>query len=236
LVFLGNPPDETQLYEEDYGGADPEAEAYRAGSSHKHMAELYSINQQRLACLRSLKPHARLLDIGCGRGHFIKLAHETGYDAQGIDVSARAIGYAREQFGLRAEVRRLEEIVEAGEQFDLITLWHVLEHFADPYAALRQIRSLLRRDGLCVIEVPNLRSLKFMLSKSKWNGGNHPFYHRTFFTGRTLKDAFTRTGFSGARRLRLSYRIPGRSRLYDSSKRFFNLLALDAFLDMAAWK
>jgi 2-polyprenyl-3-methyl-5-hydroxy-6-metoxy-1,4-benzoquinol methylase len=51
---------------------------------------------------------------------------------------------------------------------------HVLEHFVNPYEVLAQIRSLLKNGGVCVIEVPNLRSLKFMLAKTKWKGGNHP--------------------------------------------------------------
>jgi SAM-dependent methyltransferase len=224
------------LYDEYYSAAEPSSKEYRDNSSNPELREFYAINQQRVKNLKFFRTDGTLLDIGCGRGQFLKTASEHGYQAEGIDISEQAVAYARREFGLNAEARSLDDIVASGKQFDVVTLWHVLEHFTNPYETLSQIRKLLTSEGICVVEVPNLHSLKFMLSKTKWQGGNHPLYHRTFFSANTLRDALIRSGFSGVRRLNLSYHIPERSIFYEATKRTLNVLALDAFLDFIVWK
>ncbi len=236
LVFLGNPPAVETLYDDYYSTAEPSSVEYRADSVDSHLRELHAINSQRVARIQQLRQTGSMLDIGCGRGQFLKIAREHGFQIYGIDVSEKAVSYARREFGLKADNRLLEDVAASGEQFDVATLWHVLEHFADPYAALKQVKQLLKSGGMCVIEVPNLHSLKFILSATKWEGGNHPLYHRTFFTADTLRTALVRSGFSSARRVRWSYSIPGRSGSYEWMKQALNVVAMDAFLDFVAWK
>lgn len=235
LVFLGNPPPEEALYEEYYSSEEPREDEYRIGSQNPRMRELFAINAQRIKRIHRLKPDGSLLDIGCGRGYFLRTATELGYRTYGIDVSEKAVAYAGRVFDVRADVRSMENLLETGEQFDVITLWHVLEHFVDPFAALRQIRQLLRPDGLCIVEVPNVRSMKFLLSRTKWEGGNHPLYHRTFFSAKTLQAALEDSGFSDVRRMRWSYDAPGMKRPYWYLKHGLNWIAMDAFLDVVAW-
>ncbi|MGA3286464.1 MAG: class I SAM-dependent methyltransferase [Bacteroidota bacterium] len=236
LVYLGNPPKGDGLYDEYYSDREPSSDAYRYDSSDPALRELYEINQQRIKNIKLFKTDGKLLDIGCGRGQFLKTASEHGYYADGIDVSERAVAYARREYGRNAEVRMLAEVVASGEQFDVVTLWHVLEHFINPYEALWQISTLLKRGGICVVEVPNLHSFKFMMSKTKWHGGNHPLFHRTFFSAKTLRAALLRSGFSRVQRLNISYHVPGRNELYEAVKRTLNVVAMDAFLDFVAWK
>ena len=236
LVYLGNPPAVETLYDGYYSTAEPSPAEYRADSGHSRLRELHAINSQRVARIQQLRQTGSMLDIGCGRGQFLKIANDHGFQTYGIDVSEKAVSYARQEFGVRAGVRPLEELAASGEQFDVVTLWHVLEHFADPYAALRQVKQLLKSGGICLIEVPNLHSLKFILSATKWEGGNHPLYHRTFFTADMLRAALVRSGFSSVRRVRWSYSVPGRSGSYEWMKRALNMVALDAFLNFAAWK
>jgi len=177
-----------------------------------------------------------VLDIGCGRGYFLKTASNHGFDVHGIDISETAVQYVTEKFLLRATCETLDDLLKSNRRYDIITLWHVLEHFLDPYTYLNKTNRLLNEFGICVVEVPNLRSLKFMLSKQKWQGGNHPLYHRTFFTSRTLRDALMKTGFSQVKRSLLSYSIPDRSHAYDILKCGLNVFALDAFLNFTAFK
>ena len=236
LTYLGNPPDEAHLYDTYYPEAERAAADYRADSPYPELAERYAINQQRMNWLKRWKPNGTLLDIGCGQGHFLRTAGEHGYSASGMDVSESAVEYAVREFGVRASVGEIENLLTDGTQYDLITLWHVLEHFVNPFETLRQVRGLLRDGGRCFIEVPNLHSLKFMLAKQKWEGTNHPHYHRTFFSAATLRRALRDTGFSEIERARLSYRIPGRNTLYETSKQILNVAALDAFLDFSARK
>ncbi len=236
LVYLGNPPEEEALYEDYYGASVPRAASYRPDSDDPGLRELYAINEQRIRRIKRLKPTGRLLDVGCGRGYFVKTANEHSYASVGIDVSARAVAYASREFGVRADVLSTEEMAGSGERYDVVTLWHVLEHFIEPYEALAHVRTVLKDDGICVIEVPNLHSLKFIISKSKWEGGNHPLYHRTFFTPATLRDALIQSGFSRVRRVRWSYHVRGRSAPYEWLKHLLDLVGMDAFLDFVAWR
>ncbi len=232
LTFLGNPPPEDELYEDYYDGSELDAADYRAESSDPAQCELFAINRQRVERIALAKPSGTLLDIGCGRGQFVWSAQQAGFESSGIDVSQRAVDYARDRLGVDAQVRDLEDVSRSGDTFDVITMWHVLEHFADPFATLCTVRDMLKPEGICVVEVPNLHSLKFVLSRTKWKGGNHPLYHRTFFTSATLRRAFRDAGFDDVQRERWSYQVPGRSRTFEQVKRGLDLLGLDAFLDV----
>jgi 2-polyprenyl-3-methyl-5-hydroxy-6-metoxy-1,4-benzoquinol methylase len=174
--------------------------------------------------------------VGCGKGYFLKTAQESGFRATGIDLADAAVQFARQSFGVDAVRLDAKDILRSGEVFDIITGWHVVEHFLDPLQVLRLLRQLLSEDGICFFEVPNLRSLKFTLSRNKWIGGNHPLYHRTFFTQHTLKQMLLEAQFSTVQRVRLSYHVPGRSAAYETAKGVLNRFALDAFLDFVAYK
>ena len=234
LVYLGNPPDEGLIYEQYYESSEPDGRKYRANSDDPFLAELHAINTQRSARIAEIKPSGRLLDVGCGRGNFLTIARDYGFDVHGIDISERAVAYARKQFNLKVDVATLDDLARTHNRFDVITLWHVLERFPDPFKHLHQVRSLLKEGGICVIEVPNLNSLKFRIASHKWHGGNHPLYHRTFFSTGTLRHALARTGFSEAHRLRPTYRIRGRSKIYEGFKAGLNVVGMDAFLAFVA--
>ncbi len=226
FVFLENPPGEESLYEEYY--ADPSPENF--GSGDPVLAELFAINQQRAALISSFRAGGRLLDIGCGRGFFLRTALERGFRAEGIDVSRRAVDFANRIAGVRASTDSLDTLAERGERYTIITAWHVVEHFLNPVEELAKIRKLLGDDGELFVEVPNLRSMRFMLARAKWRGGDHPRYHRSFFDAGTLRKALMRGGFSRMRRIPLSYRLQRRNRLYETGKRVLNSVALDSFL------
>ena len=236
VVYIGNPPDRSTVYDEDYDVTSYDAKDYDRFSSLKGLSELYAINEQRLKFIKREKQSGQLLDIGCGLGFFIKTAHKYGFDVYGIDVAKRAVQYVENTFKLIARVETLDELLRQGKRFDLITLWHVLEHFVNPVDELKKIRRLLNEGGVCFIEVPNLHSLRFKLSRNKWVGGNHPLYHRSFFTNQTLEDTLYKSGFSRTKRIPTSYHITERSYIYETLKNILNIIAMDAFLDFVAWK
>ena len=122
------------------------------------------------------------------------------------------------------------------QQFDVITMWHLLEHLSDPAAALFHAKKCLKPGGYMIIEVPNIHSLKFLLSsdQNRWIGGNHPRYHRHFFSYKTLKRLLTKTGFSQVNQLPLTYVISNFSWLKKRTKRVFNRIHLDSFITVIA--
>jgi SAM-dependent methyltransferase len=99
-------------------------------------------------------PGSTLLDIGCGTGHFVAFMKRYGWNASGIERDSDARNYA-------ARINRIK--VEGNESmnylppshYDVITLWHVLEHFHDPDAAIRQVSGALKSDGIIVAALPN---------------------------------------------------------------------------------
>lgn len=236
LVYLANPPDTKTLYESYYDEIIYNAADYRPDSGDKRLSTLFAINEQRLEFIKKEKRRSDLLDVGCGFGFFLKTACDAGYSTTGIDASAKAIEYARSEFGINAGNETLEDMVKKGLAFDIITLWHVLEHFLNPLDELIKIRKLLGSGGICYVEVPNLDSLKFKASRQKWSGGNHPKYHRSFFTAKTLELTLKKAGFSPINRIRASYKTPEMSVIYIGIKRLLNWAALDSFLIFSAEK
>jgi 2-polyprenyl-3-methyl-5-hydroxy-6-metoxy-1,4-benzoquinol methylase len=239
LLFLLNIPDEKEIYE-DYYKIEFTKEDYNAESKYPYLADIFEINRQRIQKLNQLQKALKstgkkILDIGCGSGLFLKTAKDEGYETYGIDISANALKFAKEEFGLNAEAKSTEDIINEEKKFDIITLWHVLEHFLNPVKELISIKDLLSPGGYIFIEVPNFNSAEFRLSGYKWKGGNHPKYHRTFFSNKTLEETLMRSGFGNFQRIQISYQLPARNPLFNSAKKFFNAIAMDAFLDYTAY-
>jgi 2-polyprenyl-3-methyl-5-hydroxy-6-metoxy-1,4-benzoquinol methylase len=97
----------------------------------------------------------KLLDIGCGIGEFSHLAMRSGWDVEAIEFSPRAAAFARERFDLRVHEKPIEECSFAEGQFDVATMWGVLEHLTKPRQLLSQIRTYLKGGGLLALEVPS---------------------------------------------------------------------------------
>lgn len=233
FVFTGNPPDEQALYEHYYEQISPNAHIYNNESPSPSVREIFFINRARAAKIRSIAPTGSVLDIGCGPGYFLKTIVNEGFAAHGLEVSTRAAAFAREQFDLTITQGTIDTAAKNLERYDIITMWHVLEHFLDPVSTLTKIRHLLKNDGLLIIEVPNLHSLKFMLKKNRWQGGNHPQYHKSFFTSSTLSRCLKMAGFHNMARLGLCYTIPGMSRHMHYIKKTLNQISMDSFLSYA---
>jgi 2-polyprenyl-3-methyl-5-hydroxy-6-metoxy-1,4-benzoquinol methylase len=96
----------------------------------------------------------RLLDIGCGTGHFLYAMKQDGWEVEGIEKSPKARSFAESEFGLSV-IDTSQIAAHKDNSFDCITLWHVLEHFNDPEMIMKEIRRLLKPDGICVIALPN---------------------------------------------------------------------------------
>lgn len=155
---------------------------------------LAAFDRQRLSLLRraGVVPPARVIDAGAGRGRFVAAARAAGYDAHGIEPSARGVDAARSVYGVELERATIEQA--APGRADAVTLWHVLEHLDDPAAALRRIASWLQPGGVLLVGVPNLDSLQARLAGGRWFHLDLP-RHRTHFTPRGLTTLLTRSGF-----------------------------------------
>ena len=112
--------------------------------------------QRRLRIVLRHKRSGRLLDAGAGIGQFLDHARPYFAEVTGTEVSRSAIAVAQRQFGLRLHSGSLETVnADALGLFDVITLFHVLEHVPDPDKALDCARELLSPGGVLVLAVPN---------------------------------------------------------------------------------
>ncbi|HEY5125108.1 MAG TPA: class I SAM-dependent methyltransferase [Ignavibacteria bacterium] len=235
LIYLLNSPDESELYEKYYDILF-KPEDYSANSKFEFLSEIYLINRQRLEFFKKNGLSGKILDYGCGSGLFLKTISELCNDIEGVDLSQNALDFAKNEFGLKVFNKSADELLKENKKYDIITLFHVVEHFIYPVSELKKIYQLLNKGGFCFIEVPNFNSIKFRLSGYKWKGGNHPLYHKSFFTAKSLQDTLKRSGFKKYKRVRLSYKIPSKGTPHNLLKTIFNFFALDSFLNYVAYK
>lgn len=121
-----------------------------------------------------------LLDIGCGRGLFLDIMKKDGWRVAGVEFNEETASYANKVYGINVITpQAMTELPD--ESYDVITLYHVLEHLQDPAAVFRTCSRILKKHGLLVIAVPNLSSFQAGLGRSKWFHLDVPYhlYHYT---------------------------------------------------------
>ncbi len=157
---------------------------------HKRSLEkdvFLSLSPNRVKKIKKLKNGGRILDVGCGFGKFLFEMSKEGWQVYGNDISQVACDNARKEFGLKNIYNgELLSLNFPENFFDVITLWHALEHLEKPKETLKRIYQILKDDGLLVIESPDFSSLLSRFFKDKWQALELP-RHLYHFSGRTLR-------------------------------------------------
>jgi SAM-dependent methyltransferase len=112
--------------------------------------------------------------------------HRLGWEAWGVETSVDGAALARQKPGLRIQDRPLPECGLPAAKFDVVTLWHSLEHVGNPKAYLDEIRRILKQDGILFLAVPNVDGLEFRLFGGNWFHLDLP-RHQYQFSPRTLE-------------------------------------------------
>lgn len=166
-----------------------------SGSSETDLTELPA-EVEKIDFLRSeniLQDRGSVLDIGFGKGGFLLSMMREGWDCTGVELTedvelpAAVDGKFRALFGGRG----LEMLDPDG--YDLITLWHVLEHLESPREILRLAQKHLKADGRLIVAVPNFDGLSARLFRRRWFGAIPP-WHLHLFAPRTLTLLLARSG------------------------------------------
>lgn len=139
-------------------------------------------------------PPGRLLDFGCGGGSFLKRMAERGWHVTGLDAAVGAVREVQESLGLTALVGSLPHEGLAPASFEVVTMWHSLEHVHDPLAILAEAYRLLTPGGKLIVACPNIDSWPFRWFGPAWFGLDLP-RHLVHFTPKTLTDAMESSGF-----------------------------------------
>jgi 2-polyprenyl-3-methyl-5-hydroxy-6-metoxy-1,4-benzoquinol methylase len=127
------------------------------------------LEPNRAKIIEGFKTKGRILDIGIGRGEFLFEMKKRGWQVFGNELSDNLYTFAKNEYNLENIYNKdLLDIDFPDKLFDVITLWHVLEHLIDPLKSLKKINKILKEDGLIIIESPNFESLQRKFFKDKW--------------------------------------------------------------------
>ncbi len=149
------PHDARQFYEHDYRLS--YKNTYKP--KPKHVLRAGKVALSRFEKIHGLLSCPRaVLDVGTGGGEFAYLLQSLGHQVRGIEPNRGYAEYSQQEYGLAAEIGFVQDAVFPAESFDVITIWHVLEHTEDPGAVLARLRSWLKPDGILVVEVPNVEA------------------------------------------------------------------------------
>ena len=138
-------------------------------------------------------PGGRVLDVGCGNGKLLLRLRALGWEVEGTDVDADAVGVARAA-GLSAHLGELADQGLPGDAFDVAHLGHVVEHLYDPVGVLRECRRVLKPGGLLVVMTPNTAGWGHRTFGRHWRHLDPP-RHLVLFDAGNLAEAVRRAGF-----------------------------------------
>jgi len=153
------------------------------------------LKPNRVKIIKNLKKEGKILDIGCGEGGFLFDMHKEGWKVYGNDISKTGCDFARRELGLENIYDKdLLSLDFPEDFFDIVTMWHTLEHMKKPREILRRINRLLKDDGILIIECPDFSNLQSRFFREKSFALDLPrhFYQ---FTPKTLEKLLKLTGF-----------------------------------------
>jgi 2-polyprenyl-3-methyl-5-hydroxy-6-metoxy-1,4-benzoquinol methylase len=188
FVWVNPPPDDQHLrnyyawsYRREAKGT-PERTLRQVYRAAQGAAARYTLLAPRLA------PGLPVLDVGAGGGELVYLLRKLGVDAQGIEPDETYSNFARRELQVPVVTAFLQDATFPARAFQLVLLFHVLEHVAHPREVLTRLAGWLGPSGAVVIEVPNLDS-RCEAPISRFHRD-----HLSYFTPRTLTLAAARSG------------------------------------------
>ena len=139
---------------------------------------------------------SRILEIGSGHGFFLDIMKKNGYDIAGFEISKEKRKYSKKVTKVPVLDININEKIPTVKPFDIVVLFHTLEHITDPVILLKNIKKLLKPKGKVLVEVPNCDDFHLGLNKFY-----KEFYweraHIHYFNSKSLKTVINLGGFKG---------------------------------------
>ena len=140
--------------------------------------------KNKLSLVNSLQKKGKLLDIGAGTGDFLLTAKNDGWNVIGVEPSEKARLIAAKK-GIE-----LKPVADFNDHsFDIITMWHVLEHVPDLQNQIKELKRLLKPNGAIIIAVPNFKSYDAKYYGEFWAAYDTP-RHLWHFSKTAIKKLF----------------------------------------------
>ena len=142
--------------------------------------------KNKLNLINSLQPNkGKILDIGAGTGEFLSVAKQNGWKTTGVEPSDKA-----KQIAINKGVSFVEAIAQLEDRsFDVITMWHVLEHVPDLDLQIKELKRLLKPTGSLIIAVPNFKSFDAEYYGKFWAAYDVPI-HFWHFSKKAIQKLF----------------------------------------------
>lgn len=192
-AFLDPSPTSEQLaqaYNEDYYG---EGESKFNPTVERIIDFFRRQNAKKMAKLFGGK--GAILDIGCGNGSFLfNLGKQGDFQLYGLELQGKSAQRASKIESIDLTIGELKSTTFRKNSFDAITLIHVFEHLPNPREVIEIISSILKIDGVLVIEIPNIDSWQARFFKEDWLHLDSP-RHLNFFKTNALKRIMRESGF-----------------------------------------
>jgi 2-polyprenyl-3-methyl-5-hydroxy-6-metoxy-1,4-benzoquinol methylase len=192
-VFLADVPEDlARYYDADY--YDPGLEEGRPGWAAGERTPPAFAAAHRIGLIQRHVSPGRLIEVGSGNGAFAVAARDAGFAVTAIEMNESSCRYLEREPGITAicSHRPADELARLG-RVEVIAMWHVLEHLANPAEVIRQAARLLTPGGLLALAVPNIDSLQFRLLRSRWAHVDAP-RHLCLIPPRTLTELGRESG------------------------------------------
>ena len=152
------------------------------------------IARQRIRWLSKRRSGGLFLELGPGRGYLLQEARAAGFEPTGVEPSPQLVERIASDFGIAVECGFLDEVELPRSHFDVICMYHVLEHVETPVSTLERLGELLAEGGLLVIEVPNFACAMARRRGPEWGAVQLRDLHVSQFTPATLPEVVRRAG------------------------------------------
>ncbi|WP_448954620.1 class I SAM-dependent methyltransferase [Labrys neptuniae] len=162
LRFVTNPPEDLgQYYTSEY---------HTVPATAADIEPLLPSEQFKLDIVIAHKSHGSLIDIGPSSGVFCQLARRAGFDVSAIEMDSECANFLNQQLHIRAvnSADPAEVLASEGRKYDVISLWHSIEHMPQPWRVLEQAAQHLNPDGILVVAAPNPHAWQAKVLGRRW--------------------------------------------------------------------
>jgi 2-polyprenyl-3-methyl-5-hydroxy-6-metoxy-1,4-benzoquinol methylase len=136
----------------------------------------------------------RLLDVGCGTGEFLNHMKKAGWQVEGLERDENASSWARNHWSIDVRTGSVDDLGDKRGVFDVVTLWHVLEHVYNPLHAVEILADALSSRGLLIVAAPNVAGVDSRFYQANWIALDLP-RHVNHFSARSLVHLLSGAGF-----------------------------------------
>ncbi|MEK6856246.1 MAG: class I SAM-dependent methyltransferase [Nanoarchaeota archaeon] len=172
-------------------------DAYSAGDDPLFISQAESRERTFSKAIREITKvfgsRGKIVDIGTAGGSFLAAAKKQGWDVYGCEPNRWLANWGKKNYGIDIKPGTIFDQKYKKEFFDVLTLWDVIEHTPDPLKVLEESNRILKKNGLLIVNYPDINSWLARLMGRKWLFLTS--VHLYYFTPRTIKAMLAKTGF-----------------------------------------